>query len=304
VSEATGTAWRERLGRVGVWTFALDQAPYGEAKEIAAELESLGYGAVWVPEAVGKDPLVSSGLLLAATERLVVATGIANIYARDAMAMRQAHQTLTEAFPDRFVLGIGVSHQPMVEGLRGHSYDKPLPAMRRYLDGMDGALYLGAAPSVAPRRVIGALGPKMLGLAAERTDGAHPYNVTPEHTADARRILGPDKLLAPELAVTLETDAAAARAIGRSHLALYLGLPNYVNNLLRWGFTEADVADGGSDRLVDALVAWGDPARVAAGVQAHLDAGADHVCVQVLTAPDAPGGVRAAWRALAPALVG
>jgi len=290
------------IGKVGIWTFSLDQAPYAKACELAAEIESLGYGALWIPEAVGKDPLVSSALLLAATKRLAVATGIANIYARDPMAMAQGHKTLTEAFPNRFVLGLGVSHRPMVEGLRGHTYAKPIATMRAYLEGMDKALYLAAAPSAAPRRVIGALRPRMLGLAAELSDGAHPYNVPAEHTDAARRILGPGKLLAPELAVTLETDAAAARAIGRAHLAIYLGLPNYTNNLRNHGFGDADFADGGSDRLVDALVAWGSVERVQAAVKAHLDAGADHVCVQVLVPREGGAFPAAGWRALAPAL--
>lgn len=292
------------IGRVGVWTFALDQAPYTQACELAQEIESLGYGAVWIPEAVGKDPLVSSALLLGATERLAVATGIANIYARDAMAMAQAHKTLTEAFPDRFVLGLGVSHRPMVEGLRGHTYASPIETMRTYLEGMDKALYLAAAPQAAPVRVLGALRPRMLEVARALTDGAHPYNVTAEHTADARALLGAGKLLAPELAVALETDAAAAREIGRAHLAIYLGLPNYCNNLRRYGFGDEDFADGGSDRLVDALVAWGSEDRIAQAVAAHHDAGADHVCVQVLVPRDGSVSPADGWRRLAPVLAG
>jgi probable F420-dependent oxidoreductase len=288
------------IGPFGIWTFAFDQLPNARAQELAAEVEGLGYGAIWVPEAVGKDPLVQSALLLSATSRITLATGIANIYARDAMAMAQGHKTLTEAFPDRFLLGLGVSHAPMVEGMRGHTYAKPVATMRAYLDAMDKALYFAAEPSVAPRRCIGALGPKMTALAAERTDGIHPYNVTPEHIAEARGIVGPDKLIAVEHAVVLSTDAETARAAGRAHLAMYLGLPNYTNNLLRLGFTADDVANGGSDRLIDALVAYGTLDQIVARLREHHAAGADHVCIQVVGTADLP----AAWRELAPALAG
>jgi probable F420-dependent oxidoreductase len=209
---------------------------------------------------------------------------------------------LSEAFPGRFVLGLGVSHQPMVEGLRGQTYERPLAAMREYLERMDAAMYVAAEPAEPPRRVLAALGPKMLTLAAERTDGAHPYNVPPEHTAGAREILGPEKLLAPEQAVLLETDPTEARRIGRSHVAIYRDLPNYMNNLRRFGITDDDIADGGSDRLVDMLVAWGDVDAIRARVQAHLDAGADHVAVQVLT-PERGTVPLDEWRELAPALL-
>jgi probable F420-dependent oxidoreductase len=200
--------------------------------------------------------LVSCALLLAGTNTLAAATGIANIYARDPISMAQGHKTVTEAFPSRFVLGLGVSHRPMVEGMRGHTYDKPIATMRSYLEGMDAAMYLGAPPSTAPVRVIGALRDRMMGLAAELSDGAHPYNVPPEHTAHAREVLGPDKLLAPELAVTLERDAGKARE-RPSAPSYYLNLPNYTNNLRALGFTDDDFADGGSDRLIDALVRMG-----------------------------------------------
>jgi probable F420-dependent oxidoreductase len=291
------------LGRVGIWTFALDLQPTARARELAAELEELGYGAIWVPDAVGRDPLVHATLLLGGTTRIAVGTGIAQIYGRDAMSMAGGWKTVSEAFPDRFVLGLGVSHQPMVEGLRGQSYGPPLTAMREYLDKMDGAIYMATEPTDSPRRVLAALGPKMLALAAERADGAHPYNVPPEHTARAREILGPGKLLAPEQAVALVTDRDEARQIARDHMSIYLGLPNYVNNLRRVGFTDDDFADNGSDRLADALVAWGDADTIRARVQAHLDAGADHVAVQVLKhrRTELP---LAEWRDLAPALLG
>jgi probable F420-dependent oxidoreductase len=290
------------LGRVGIWTFALDLQPVARAREVAAELEELGYGAIWIPDAVGRDPLVHAALLLGGTNRIAVGTGIAQIYGRDPMTMIGGWKTISEAFPGRFVLGLGVSHQPMVEGLRGQIYLPPLTAMREYLERMDTAMYVAAEPTDPPRRVLAALGPKMLALAAERTDGAHPYNVPPEHTSRAREILGPAKLLAPEQAVLLETDPAEARRIGRGHLAIYLDLPNYMNNLRRFGITDDDIADGGSDRLVDMLVAWGDVDAVRARVQAHLDAGADHVAVQVLT-PERGTLPLDEWRKLAPALL-
>jgi probable F420-dependent oxidoreductase len=290
------------LGRVGIWTFTLDLQPVARAREVAAELEELGYGAIWIPDAVGRDPLVHATLLLGGTNRIAVGTGIAQIYGRDPMTMTGGWKTITEAFPGRFVLGLGVSHQPMVEGLRGQTYGPPLTAMREYLDRMDTAMYVAAEPSEPPRRVLAALGPKMLALAAERADGAHPYNVPPEHTARAREILGPEKLLAPEQAVLLETDPVEARRIARGHMAIYLDLPNYMNNLRRFGITDDDISDGGSDRLVDTLVAWGDVDAVRARVQAHLDAGADHVAVQVLT-PERGSLPLDEWRTLAPALL-
>ena len=290
------------LGRVGIWTFALDLQPVMRAREVAAELEELGYGAVWVPDAVGRDPLVHAALLLGGTDRIAIGTGIAQIYGRDPMTMTGGWKTISEAFPGRFVLGLGVSHQPMVEGLRGQRYGPPLTAMREYLERMDTAMYVAAEPTEPPRRVLAALGPKMLALAAERADGAHPYNVPPEHTARARDVLGPAKLLAPEQAVLLETDPVEARRIGREHMAIYLDLPNYMNNLRRFGITDDDIADGGSDRLVDMVVAWGDVDAVRARVRAHLDAGADHVAVQVLT-PERGTLPLDEWRKLAPALL-
>jgi probable F420-dependent oxidoreductase len=291
------------LGLVGIWTFALDLQPSARARELAAEIEELGYGAIWVPDAIGRDPLVHAALLLDGTTRIAVGTGIAQIYGRDAMSMAAGWKTVSEAFPGRFVLGLGVSHRPMVEGLRGRTYGPPLTAMREYLDGMDGAMFVGAEPAEPPRRVLAALGPKMLALATERADGAHPYNVPVEHTARAREILGPEKLLAPEQAVALVTDPDEARQVARAHMSIYLGLPNYVNNLRRFGFTDEDFADLGSDRLADALVAWGDVDSIRARVQAHIDTGADHVAVQVLKHDRTEVPVDE-WRELAPALLG
>lgn len=289
------------IGRVGIWTFALDLLPATQAQQAAAEIEALGYGAIWIPEAMGREALTSAGILLAGTKRIPIATGIASIWARDPMAMAAAQKTLSEAYPDRFLLGMGVSHAPMV-GLRGHAYDKPLAAMRAYLDAMDSAPFMSVPPSVPPTRIIAALAPKMLKLAAERSAGSHPYFVPPEHTAVARAALGKGPLLAPEQAVVLEQDPSTARAIGRQHMAIYLGLPNYVNNLKRLGFTDDDVANGGSDRLVDAIVCWGDVDAVVERVRAHHDAGADHVCVQVLP-PNPLTLPMEEWRRLAPALL-
>src|SRR5215470_2187871 len=289
------------IGRVGIWTFALDLQPAAKAQEAAAQIEALGYGALWIPEAMGREAFTNSGMLLAGTRRIVIATGIANMWARDAMAMAGAQRTLTEAYPDRFLLGIGVSHAPMV-GLRGHQYDKPLSAMRSYLDAMDSALYAASPPTTAPVRVIGALAPKMLKLSAERAAGAHPYLVPPEHTARARTILGKGPLLCPEQAVVLETDRTTAHQIGRAHMSIYLNLPNYVNNLKRLGFSDDDIANGGSDRLVDAIVAWGTVDAIAKRVRAHHDAGADHVCLQVLDAQPRALPMRQ-WRELASTLL-
>ena len=287
------------IGRVGIWTF-FELHPAARVREAAAIVEDLGYGAIWIPEALGREAFAQSALLLAATKRIPVATGIANIWARDAFAMAAGQKTLAEAWPDRFLLGIGVSHAPIV-GLRGHAYDKPLSAMREYLDAMDSVLYNAPPPAEAPR-VIGALAPKMLALAAERTDGAHPYFVPPEHTRRARAALGPKKLLAPEQAVVLERDPGVAREIARAHMQMYLQLPNYVNNLRRLGFSDDDIRDGGSDKLVDAIVAWGDVGAVADRVRAHHEAGADHVCIQVLPR-EATAMPIAEWRALAAALL-
>lgn len=270
------------IGRVGIWYGGIDALPAPEARRAAQLVEELGFGALWVAEAVGRDPFVSSAVLLSATERLPLATGIANIYVRDPMAMVAAQKTLAEAFPDRFLLGLGVSHGHLVAGVRKHDYTKPYSHMVEYLDRMDRALFMASPPASDPGRLLAALGPKMLELSASRANGAHPYFTTPEHTATARATMGPDALLAPEQMVVLETDPVEARRIARAGMKIYLGLPNYFNNLLRLGFEEHDRADGGSDRLVDAIVAWGSDDQIAARVAQHHDAGADHVCVQVL----------------------
>lgn len=274
---------RSSLGKLGLWTFQLDMQPMKEAQKYIAQIEELGFGAVWVPEAVGREPFASTSLLLSATERIVLATGIASLHARSAMTMQAGWKTVTEAFPDRFLLGIGVSHQPAVEGFHGTSYDKPYSTMVAYLEAMDRGLYFAAQPSTPPQRCLAALGPKMLKLSAEKTLGAHPYFVPVEHTPIARAALGPDAMLAPEQAVVFSTDPSEARAVARGFMSTYLGLPNYTNNLRRLGWSEEDIA-GPSDRLVDAIVAWGTLDDIRDRIVAHLAGGADHVCVQVLSA--------------------
>ena len=272
-----------QLGTTGIWTTQLDTFPAAQAQEAVAELEELGFGTLWFGEAVGREALTKAGLLLAATKRIVIATGIANIYGRDPVTMAAAQKTLAEAYPNRFLLGLGVSHVPLVEQLRGHRYDKPVSTMRAYLDSMDQAPYRAYPPSSKPLRVLAALGPKMLRLSGERADGAHPYNTTPKHTAQARELLGAGPLLCPEQAVVLETNPVKARDIARKFLAIYLTLPNYTNNFLRLGFQEADFANGGSDKLIDAIISWGDLKTVLNRIKEHHSAGADHVCLQVLT---------------------
>ena len=269
------------IGRIGVWSF-LDALSATEVAEFARTVERLGYRTLWIPEALGRDAIAASAWLLASTQRLNIATGIANIYARDAMSTASAAKALAEQSGGRFVLGLGVSHAPMVSGLRGHDASRPLGTMRDYLDHMASAPYMAVAPSEPPPIVLGALHPKMLELAAEKTQGAHPYLVPPEHTAFARKQLGKERWLCPEQKVLLETDATNARAVARQAIAMYLTLPNYCRNLLRLGFGDKDLAAGGSDRLVDAVVAWGDEKRIAERVRAHHDAGADHVCIQPL----------------------
>lgn len=269
------------LGRYGIWTSALDRQPATVARGEARRLESLGFSTLWVGESFRREALTNAALLLAATDHLQVATGIASIWARDAQAMRAGQLTLAEAYPGRFLLGLGVSHVPLVNP-RGHSYNRPYSAMREYLTLMSQAQYDAPRPAVEPLTVLAALGPRMLELAAKSADGAHPYFVPIAHTQQARAILGPGKLLCPEQAVVLEEDADRARSVARRHTGSYLRLPNYRHNLQRLGFSEAEMGDGGSDRLVDSVVAWGDVKRVAQRIRQHLDGGADHVAIQVI----------------------
>ncbi|HPG28115.1 MAG: TIGR03620 family F420-dependent LLM class oxidoreductase [Spirochaetaceae bacterium] len=276
------------LGKLGVWTW-LDGFSGPEVAGFARRIEDLGYSALWIPEAVGRDPFSLIGYLAAQTDRLILATGIANIYARDPMATKAIWKTLSELAPGRFILGLGVSHQHLVSGQRGHAYEKPLSTMRDYLAAMEKALFMARQPEEDAPIVLGALRDGMLRLSATACQGAHPYLVPPAHTKRAREVMGPDALLCPEQMVLAETDPTKARAIARDALKMYIRLPNYQNNLKQFGFTDADFADGGSDRLVDAMVCWGEPEKIAAQVKAHLDAGADHVCVQAFRPDGVPG---------------
>jgi probable F420-dependent oxidoreductase len=296
-----GRVLAERLGRVGLWTRQLDIQPADRVRTTIAELEELGWGSLWSWEVFGREALTNAGLLLCATQRLVIGTGIANMWARDPVAMAAAQRTLAEAYPGRFVLGIGVSHAPIVDA-RGHRYQRPLERLRGYLDAMDAAPWQGPPLAEEPARVLAALGPRMLELAAERAAGALLYNNPPEATAVARSVVGSGPLLAVEQAVLVEDDPAQARRIAREFIAFYLTLPNYVRAWERAGFGPQERADGGSDRLVDAVVAWGRPEAIAERVRAHLEAGADHVCLQVLES-DPNGLPVASWRVLAPALL-
>ena len=275
-----------QLGRLGVWA-SMDGMTAAAAASFAQRVEAWGYGALWVPESRGRNVLVIAGWLLANTRTLVVATGIANIYARDPQATASGQLALAELSGGRFLLGLGVSHVPLVEGVRGHTYGKPVETMRGYLEAMRRVTYAAPSPAEAPKTVIAALGPKMLALAGSNADGAHPYLVAPSHTGEARRIVGPGKLLCPEQTVLAETDPARARRIGRAWLGRYLEMVNYRNNLLRLGFAASDFAGGGSDRLVDAVIAWGDAAAIRRRVDEHWAAGADHVCIQALNPNEA-----------------
>ncbi|MDX6219704.1 MAG: hypothetical protein QOJ48_1385 [Frankiales bacterium] len=287
------------LGRVGLWTGALDGLSLAAVRDEVAELDAQGWGALWFHEAAGREACTAASLYLGASSRMTVATGIASIYARDAMAAAAGGRTL--AAGGRFLLGLGVSHAPMVEGFRGQTYGKPLAAMRAYLEAMDSAVALVGPDEQEPApRVLAALGPGMLALAAERTAGAHTYLVTPEHTAQARAILGPDAVLAVEQAVVVSDDLDVWQPRADWHLGVYTGLPNYRNNWLRLGFTEDDLTDGGSHRLKQAMVVRG-PDAIRARVEEHLAAGASHVCLQVL-GPDLFTAPVDDWRELAAAL--
>ncbi|MGW6235916.1 LLM class F420-dependent oxidoreductase [Streptomyces sp. NPDC055094] len=286
---------RESVGRYGIWSAELrseDAAVRAEIPEAAAELEQLGFGAVWLGGSSGVEHAVP---LIEATSRLTVATGILSIWQYEAADAAARFHTLESGHPGRFLLGLGASHAKLAA-----QYRRPYSAMAGYLDALD------AARVPAGRIVLAALGPKMLELSRDRAGGAHPYLVTPEHTAQARELLGPGPLLAPELKVVLDTDPDTARAAARGYLAMYLGLPNYTNSFLRLGFTEDDFTGGGSDRLIDAVYAWGDAARIRDRIDAFHAAGADHVALQIVTgdsSPGAPGALpRAEWRRLAEVL--
>lgn len=267
-----------RKAELGVWQ-SIDRAGLENGFEIAREAERLGYDAIWYPESPVSESMALGAALLSRTERINVGSSIANIYARDPMSSGNGVRTLNAMSGGRFTLGLGVSHAPIVAGLRGHAYEKPLAAMRMYLEAIYAGQHKLGHPTSQPI-MLGALGPKMLALSGELAQGALPYNVTPEHTAFARQTLGPERRLVVEQKVLLQTDAAEARRLARMELERYMRLPNYRNNWLRTGFTEEDVDGQGSDRFMDAMVAWGDEDAVRARIQAHLDAGADQVAIQ------------------------
>lgn len=279
---------KHTIGKLGIWTW-LDNYDYPSCIAFAQKAEQLGYAAIWIPEAVGRDPFVTLSVLAPETGSICLATGIANIYARDAMAMHAVRQALDELSGGRLILGLGVSHAELVSGLRHHDYGKPLSTMRNYLEAMTESFYAGPQPAQQGLMVLAALREKMLGLAGEKADGAHPYFVTPEHTARAREIMGADAFLAPEQMVLLIREPSEARRVARQFMSTYLGLPNYRNNLLTLGFTEKDFEDGGSDRLVDAIVAWGDAESIQKRIEEHWQNGADHVAIQMLRADGEPG---------------
>ncbi|MGC5037737.1 LLM class F420-dependent oxidoreductase [Streptomyces sp. DT190] len=282
------TPVKEAVGRYGIWSVGLrseDPDRRGELAEAAAELEELGYGAVWLG---GNSSAAHAAPLIEATSRLTVGTSIQSIWQHEPDAAGRAFAELEAAHPGRFVLGLGVSHARLAE-----QYRRPYSALVSYLDGLD------AAGVPEDRRVLAALGPKSLKLTRDRAAGTIPYLVTPEHTAHARDVLGEGPLLAPELAVVWETDPVRARALAREFLELYLTLPNYTNNFLRHGFTEEDLKDGGSDRLVDALFAWGDETAIRTRIDSFFEAGADHVALQVIAEGPRDALPRKTWRDLA-----
>ncbi|GAA4618698.1 LLM class F420-dependent oxidoreductase [Saccharopolyspora hordei] len=266
--------------RVGVW-WTSDTWPIREVQSRAREIEQLGYGSLFYGEAAGKESLTQAAALLAATDRLVVGTGIANIHARDALAAESGGRTLSALHPGRFVLGLGVSHAPLVQHRAG-TYAKPLATMRDYLQRMDAVSEKVEPGARRPVRLLAALGPKMIELSGSAADGAHPYLVTPEQTARTREILGPDKWIVSEQAVALTTDRETGLRRAHEHLKIYSGLPNYQASWRRQGFAESDFVDGASDALAEGMVAMGDTEVIADRVRRHLDAGTDHVVVQVL----------------------
>ena len=290
-------ALEQLRGTVGLWTATLDGVSIGDSAELAREVAALGFGTLWIPEAWGREAFTNAGQLLAASDQLVIATGIANIWARDAVAASNAAKTLASASQNRFILGLGVSHQPLVTRMRGHDYARPLAAMRDYLLAMDAAPMFALEHDVAVPRILAALGPKMLELARELSDGALTYLVGVAHTRGARELLA-DKFLAVEQAVVLGETREEYFTRAHEHLNIYTGLDNYRESWRRQGFGDEDFVRGGSPRLCEAMVVHGDVDLVTARVREHLDAGADHVCLQVLGAtPSTPP--RAAWQRLA-----
>lgn len=288
------------IGQLGLWSF-LDAMSASDSAAFAQRVEKRGYRALWIPEAVGREPFAHAAYLLAETERLIVATGIANIWGRDPMTMVSAAKTVAELSGSRLVLGIGVSHAPLVEAIRGHDYRRPYTYMRQYLEKMQAAVYVAPSPTEDPPVVLAALHPKMLALAGARTHGTHTYFVPPEHTAKARGILGDGPWICVAQAVVLETDPTTARTAARNYMQTYVpALPNYTNMLRDLGWTDADFADGCCDRLVDAIVAWGTEEQIRERIAAHQRAGATHVCILPLRPDGVPLPDERAMDALAP----
>jgi probable F420-dependent oxidoreductase len=269
------------LGQKGVFWFT-DALTAAQLVELGQRTEELGYAALWYPGVLSYESFGLGGFLLAHTKKLIIASGISNIYARDATATKQGQHTLAKLYGGRFLLGLGVSHVPLVEDARGHQYRSPMATMRAYLDAMDKAAEIAPSLDEPPPTVLAALGPRMTALAGWRTAGAFPYNVTPEHTDRARTIIGPNKWLCVEQKVLLVNEPAKAREIARQVMAFYLPLTNYRNNWKRLGFGDEDLEGGGSDRFLDGMVAWGSEAAIRQRIQAHFDAGASHVCIQPL----------------------
>jgi probable F420-dependent oxidoreductase len=291
------------IGKLGVWFF-LDEMSAAQSAAFAQKVEKLGYGALWIPEAVGREPFAHAAYLLSKTQKLVLATGIANIYARDPLTMAAASKTVAELSDGRFLLGIGVSHKPLVTNLRGHSYDKPYSYMKDYLPKMKSALYRAPAPKEEVPVLLAALHPKMLHLAATQAKGTHTYFVPPQHTAKVRAAIGKDALICAAQAVILETDPAKARNTAREYMKTYVPrLPNYTNNLKNLGWADAEFENGCSDKLVDAIVAWGTETQIGDRIDAHLKAGANHVCILPLRADDARLPDERALEALAPGAI-
>ena len=281
-------------GKLGVWYF-FDGVSAADTAVAAKRIEALGYGTLWLPETVGKDPTVSAAWLLANTEKLNLATGIINIYNREPGVTGAAQKTLAEQSGGRFLLGMGVSHRPLVEGVRGLEYGPPVKTMRSYLEGMAAAPYHGFPPAETPPTVIAALGPKMLELAASACNGAHPYFSSPDHTRMARDIMGPDAMLCVEQKIILESDPAKARELARPVAKIYSGLPNYRNNWLRMGLTNEDI-DSLNDKFIDTTFAWGNIEAIKDRIAQHMDAGASHVCVQPVNTNGQFGDLH--WEAL------
>lgn len=283
-----------KFGKLGVFTIT-DALNKTELTDLAQRVEGLGYSMLWYPEGAHYETFALGGYLLSKTRSLMVGSGIANIYARDPAASAMGHNTLNEFYDGRFVLGLGVSHAPVVSNMRGHEYKKPLATMRAYLEGMEEAWKATRSAPAQAQVVLAALGPKMSELAAQRTLGAFPYNITPDQARRARAIMGPTAAVICEHKVCLTTDATVARKVARAGLAMYLTLPNYYENWYRLGFDATDTQNGGSDRLMDALVAWGDAATIKAKLKAYFDQGADQVVIQPLRADGEKGPD---WKAL------